>query len=37
LELDKIDWEGANELLLFNDVHILAFGYPNPMQNIGMA
>ena len=35
LDLSKIDWEGANELLLFNDVNILAFGYPK--QEIGIA
>uniref|UniRef100_A0A914H492 Uncharacterized protein n=1 Tax=Globodera rostochiensis TaxID=31243 RepID=A0A914H492_GLORO len=27
LDMAKIDWKGAHELLLFNDVSVLAFGY----------
>uniref|UniRef100_A0A183CMZ7 ZP domain-containing protein n=1 Tax=Globodera pallida TaxID=36090 RepID=A0A183CMZ7_GLOPA len=27
LDTAKIDWKGAHELLLFNDVSVLAFGY----------
>lgn len=28
LDVSKIDWKGANELLLFNEINTLAFGYP---------
>uniref|UniRef100_A0A914L173 Uncharacterized protein n=1 Tax=Meloidogyne incognita TaxID=6306 RepID=A0A914L173_MELIC len=35
IELAKVEWEGANEILLFNDVDLLAFGYPE--QPIGIA
>ncbi|KAL7071359.1 hypothetical protein ACQ4LE_009263 [Meloidogyne hapla] len=35
IELAKVEWDDANELLLFNDVDLLAFGYPN--QTIGIA
>lgn len=33
--MDKIECGGADELLLFNDVNLLAFGYPE--EPIGIA